>query len=343
MNTFIKHAKHTIFCLIIFSNTCFGKEFNELFVIYEPIQSPSKIEQSINNSFNSMIYRLSGNSSPSNIWKIINAGNSRKDFIQSYSIKNLNNESFLQVYFDKDLLIKKFNELSIPIIGNSRPVVLFLINISSGSSDPYFLSASEVNSNLDKMIIDLFRRTSSYRGVFLELPEFDLIDKNALSIHEKFINSNNFIASQYNSDEIIEIDILNIGLNSWTMSGDVSFEYVGDNFEEIFITQLKEFLNLRIDSILKKYLIDISKNKLVTISIANIDNYENYIKSKNIINNLVGIKEIDINKFKLDKLTYLVEIYGDIDDVIKELSVNSFIAINNIYLDTNTLELEFKE
>ena len=49
--------KHIIFCLIIFSNTCFGKEFNELFVIYEPIESVSQIEKSINNSFNSMIYR----------------------------------------------------------------------------------------------------------------------------------------------------------------------------------------------------------------------------------------------------------------------------------------------
>ena len=75
--------------------------FNELFVIYEPIESASQIEKSINNSFNSMIYRLSGNSSPSNIWKIINAGNARKDFIKSYSIKNIDDESYLQVYFEK--------------------------------------------------------------------------------------------------------------------------------------------------------------------------------------------------------------------------------------------------
>ena len=56
-----------------------------------------------------MIYRLSGDPSPSNIWKIINADNSRKDFIKSYSIKNYNDENFLQVNFDKDLLVKKFN------------------------------------------------------------------------------------------------------------------------------------------------------------------------------------------------------------------------------------------
>ena len=83
-----------------------------------------------------MIYRLSGDPSPSNIWKIINADNSRKDFIKSYSIKNYNDE-FLQVNY-KDLLVKKFNELSISAIGTSRPVILFLINIDTGSSKPIF-------------------------------------------------------------------------------------------------------------------------------------------------------------------------------------------------------------
>ena len=85
----MRFLKHTLLSLIIFSNTCFGKEFDKLFVVLEPIESVSQIEKSINNSFNTMIYRLSGSDSPSNIWKIINAGNARKNFIKSYSIKNI--------------------------------------------------------------------------------------------------------------------------------------------------------------------------------------------------------------------------------------------------------------
>ena len=44
-NNFIKHF---IVGLIIFSNQSFGKEFNELFTIYEPIENSSSIESSIN-------------------------------------------------------------------------------------------------------------------------------------------------------------------------------------------------------------------------------------------------------------------------------------------------------
>ena len=339
----MKFIKHIIFCLIIFSNTCFGKEFNELFVIYEPIESASQIEKSINNSFNSMIYRLSGNSSPSNIWKIINAGNARKDFIKSYSIKNIDDESYLQVYFEKDFLIEKFNELSIPVIGNSRPSILFLIKINSGSKTPYFLSGSDINSNLDSLVVNLLREISNSRGIFLELPELDLINKNELISYERLINPNNFIASQYKSDEIIEIEIINTGLNSWMVEGDINLIHTGDNFENKFINEFNQFLNLKVDNILKNYLIDTRKNNLVTISIANINNFENYKKSRNIIDNLVGIKEIDINKFEINNITYQAEVYGDLDDVVNELSSNSYIEISNIIIDTNSLELTFKE
>ena len=62
-----------------------------------------------------------------------------------------------------------------------------------------------------------------------------------------------------------------------------------------------------------------------------------------IIENLIGIKEIDISKFKINKITYKIKIFGDISDVIKGLSSNSFIEINDIFIDTNSLELTFNE
>jgi hypothetical protein len=128
-NSFIKHL---LVILIIFSNHSFGKEFEELFTINVPIENSSKIESSINQSFNSLVFRISGSKSPSNIWKIINSGSSRKDFIESYSIKYLNDKSYLEVNFNQSLVIDKFKELSIPIIGHSRPVIFFLINVESG-------------------------------------------------------------------------------------------------------------------------------------------------------------------------------------------------------------------
>tara|TARA_B100000787_G_scaffold10724_1_gene8049 strand:- start:550 stop:1044 length:495 start_codon:yes stop_codon:yes gene_type:complete len=157
--------KHLTVVLIIFSNLSFGKEFNELFTIYEPIENTSKIEQSINKSFNNMVYRLSGDDSPSNIWKIINSGTSRKDLIISYSVKNIDGLSYLQVKFNQDMLVSKFKELSIPFVGYSRPVVLFLLEVDSGSDKPYFISSNKEIHDMDKAIRKILN-TLSKKEVF---------------------------------------------------------------------------------------------------------------------------------------------------------------------------------
>ena len=114
-----------------------------------------------------MVFRLSGSESPSNIWKIINAGNARKDFILSYSIKNFDEKSFLQVNFDKDALIEVFKELKIPVVGNSRPVVLILMKVDSGSMDPYFITSYEIKNSID----ELKESYEDLESVFFFLPK----------------------------------------------------------------------------------------------------------------------------------------------------------------------------
>ena len=337
----VKLFKHIIFCLIIFSNTCFGKEFDELFTIYEPLQSGSSIEKSINNSFNTMIYRLSGDEKPSNIWKIINAGNSRKDFIQSYSIKSLNNKSYLQVYFDKNLLVQKFNELSIPALGTSRPVILFLINVDTGSSKPYFLKDSESKSELDLLIKNLLKKLSSNRGIFLELPEPDLNELDLLTSYSKLINSNKLLNSKYASNKTVEIKLTKIGINNWLIDGDINFKYENNDFNNFFIKNLEKHILIEIDKLFSKNLIDTSQETLAQISISNISNYEDYKISKEVIGNLVATKDIDISSFKINNISYQVNIYGNFDSFVNEISDSNFIKVNKVKYSENTIYMDF--
>ena len=330
-----------IFCLIIFSITCFGKEFDELFTIYEPIDSTSKIEKSINNSFNTMIYRLTGDSSPSNIWKIINAGNARKDFIKSYSIKNINNDSYLQVFFDKDLLIKKFNELSIPALGNSRPSVLFLINIDNGSLKPYTLKNSQSNSEIDYLIKNALKNLSNSRAIFLELPELDLSDIDILSSYSKLINSNDFLNSKYDSSEVIEINITKVGINNWQINGDIAFDYNDNDFNNYFIEKFERYVANIIDQLLDKNIIETSKETITNINISNINNYDDYIKSKEKISNLVSTKNVDISSFEFNKISYKVGIYGDFDTFVNEVSGINFMNTIETNYSNQTIELYF--
>ncbi len=337
----MKFVKYTSVCLIIFSNICFGKEFDKLFTVFEPINSSSQIEKSINNSFNTMIYRLSGSDSPSNIWRIINAGNARKNFIKSYSVKNINNESYLEVIFNKDLLIEVFNELSIPVISNSRPVMLFLIEIDSGTGEPYYLTNSQNNSELDDLLKNYLKKESSSRGIFLELPELDLVEVNQLLNFKRLIDLEDIIYEKYIFDELIKIKISKIGIDQWSIDGDININIDDKDFVKNFIDKFKKHTNFRINKILEKNQIFTSKKEIINISVSNIKSFQDYKNSRKLIENLVGLRNIDINRFEIDTVFYKLGIYGDFDSIVKEISESNFLEINSQYKDSSEINISF--
>ncbi len=337
----MRFLKHTLLSLIIFSNTCFGKEFDKLFVVLEPIDSVSQIEKSINNSFNTMIYRLSGSDSPSNIWKIINAGNTRKNFIKSYSIKNIDNKSYLEVSFDKDLLIKVFNELTIPVLSSSRPVILFLIEIDPGTGKPYYLTNTQYNSELDNILKNYLKDESISRGIFLELPELDLIDVNQLSNYERLIDFEDIINEKYIFDELIKINISKTGIDQWSIGGDINMTVNDIDFISSIIEQFKKYTNTRINKMLEENIINTSKKGIINISVANINSFQDYEKSRKVLENLVGLRNIDISRFHIDTIFYRLDIFGDFDSIVKEISESNFLEINSQYKDSSQINISF--
>ena len=335
--------KQFIFCLIIFSNTCFGKEFDKLFVVFEPIINASQIEKSINNSFNTMIYRLSGSNTPSNIWKIINEGNSRKGYIESYSIKNLDEKSYLEVSFNKDKLIKTFNKLSIPVIGNSRPVILFLIKIDTGINEPYYLTNSTVQSSLDLSIQKALKNISSSRGIFLELPELDLLDVKNLSNYRKVMGLKDLIDENYTYNDFIQLNVIKTGIDSWRITGGINITISNENFSDLFIDEFVKYVNQSINDFLKTFLIDTSKTELLNVSINNISSFEDYKYSKKILEDLIVFKDIDINKFDNDKVFYQLNVYGEFQSFLKEISENNFFKIESFNKETSDINIIYSK
>ena len=337
----MRFLKNTLLSLIIFSNTCFGKEFDKLFVVLEPIESVSQIEKSLNNSFNVMIYRLSGSDSPSNIWRIINAGNARKNFIKSYSIKNIDNQSYLEVNFDKNLLIEVFKELSIPVLSTSRPIILFLIEIDSGNDEPYYLTNSQNNSELDILLKNYLKNESTLRGIFLEIPELDLIDVYQLINFEKLIDIEDIIKEKYIFDELIKVKISKTGIDQWSIVGDINMTVNERDFINPFIEQFKKHTKTTINRMLEENVINTSINGIINISVANINSYQDYETSRKVIENFVGLRDIDISRFDIDTVFYKLGIYGDFDSIVKEISESNFFEIVSQYKDNSEININF--
>ena len=322
-NNFIKHF---IVVLIIFSNQSFGKEFNELFTIYTPVENSSKIESSINSSFNNLIFRISGSNSPSNIWRIINSGSTRKDFIISYSIKNFDGMSFLEVKFNQDKVISKFKELSIPIIGYSRPVVLFLIEIESGTESSYFVS-QEAKNGLDTIFINSLDKLSKQRGLFLEIPILDLEDQKVLSNSNILSSPKDYLISKYNFDELVDLKLINIGFNERLFSGDIE-RFISSNIYKKDIESIfEEYVESIIPIVFQDLIIDTSNVFPITIDVQGIASYEDYKISKEKLLTLIEVTDLEILSFKNNIIRYKANIMGDISFLNREIRNNSFFKI----------------
>jgi len=322
-NNFIKHF---LVILIIFSNHSFGKEFEELFTIYVPIENSSKIESSINKSFNNLVFRISGSKSPSNIWKIINSGSSRKDFIQSYSIKNINMSSYLEVNFDQELVINKFQELSIPIVGYSRPVIFFLINIESGSDEPYYVS-QESNNEIDSLIIETLAELSNERGLFLELPVLDLDDQRYISNTDILSSPKEHLISKYDFDEFVDVKLTNLGLNQWLFSGDIKEDILAENYLEDIKKAFVDHIESKIQSIYKNLIVDTSKTLLLDVTIEGINSYEEYEISKDKLSKIIAISNLEILNLNNNTISYQISVMGNFDTFKNTIENNTFFEI----------------
>ncbi|MDC3411019.1 DUF2066 domain-containing protein [Gammaproteobacteria bacterium] len=325
-NNFIKHF---IVGLIIFSNQSFGKEFNELFTIYEPIENSSNIESSINSSFNNLIYRVSGSNSSSNIWKIINSGSSRKDFITSYSIKKYDGNSFLEVKFNQDKVISKFKELSIPIISHSRPVIFFLIEVESGAETSYFIS-QESNSALDNIFINTLDRLSNQRGIFLEIPVFDLADQRILSDFNILSSPREYLISKYDFDNLLDIKLINLGFNEWSFSGDINAAISSESYITDIETIFLEHVESIISKALENLVIDTTNTFITKIYVTGINTYEDYKISKDKLLKLIAISDLEILSFKNNTIEYKATIMGDMNSLRRDVLNNSFFDINSL-------------
>jgi hypothetical protein len=335
--------KNLTVVLIIFSNLSFGKEFNELFTIYEPIENTSKIEQSINLSFNNMIYRLSGDDSPSNIWKIINSGTSRKDLIISYSVKNIDDLSYLQVKFNQDLLVSKFKELSIPIVGYSRPVVLFLFEVDSGSDQPYFVSSNKEIHDMEKVLKKLLNSLSKERGIFLELPIFDLEDTKKISSFNILADPRTYIASKYDYNKLVNIKISNLGLNDWLISGDMNANFKSSNFVVDLEEKFRTFLSRLIDESLAEFQVQTSNKSFAYISIKGINTHEDYLELNKKMKMILSIPNLEIISFSDNTISYKASTYGSIDSILKEIESNGFLDILASEEGSNSINLYYKK
>ena len=97
---------------------------------------------------------------------------------------------------------------------------MILFQIDTGESAPIYLSSSKLSNSLASEIKQTFKNIAIERGVYLELPEFDLEDQNLLNQANILFSPANYIQEKFYNDAFLNIELLRIGINQWSVNGD---------------------------------------------------------------------------------------------------------------------------
>ena len=322
------------------ANTAFTKELPALFEVKIPDDQYTNTNDGLNKAFNRLIQKLSGSRSKKFLWRIGDAQLNKIEFVSSYSTELIGEQEFLSVKFNGEALIPELRKIGTPLIGFNRPVILILFKIDTGESSPVYLSSSSSSSKLDLEINQVFKNIALERGVYLELPEFDLEDQNLLNQANILFSPSNYIQDKFYNDAFLAIDLVRIGINQWSVDGDLKTisPLQEKQVIEFFQNAIHEFLD---DLLEVKPLEPGASGERMMVSIHGLSDFQDFQSVESELDKIFAIKSRSFHTFERTKINYLTQLFQTKDSLIKELRGSTKFLIKEYNADNNELKLEY--
>ena len=321
-------------------NLVFSKELPSLFQITISSDQYTNTSDGLNKAFNRLIQKLSGSRSKKFLWRIGDAELKKIDFVSSYSTQMIEDKEYLSVIFNSDLLIPKLRQLDIPLIGFNRPVILFLIKLDTGESSPIYLDGSQSDNSFAGEINQMLDDISRDRGVYLELPEFDLEDQNLLKQTNILFSPSTHIQKKFYNDSFLSIEIIRIGINQWTINGDLKTPSTIQ--EKEVMNYLQNDIQNFLDNFLAIQQVEPGESgEKITISVAGLNNFQDFQLVESELDKIFAIQSRTFRSFEPKRVAYNVQLFQTKESLIKELRGSTNFLIKKYEADRNQLQLEY--
>ena len=318
----------------------FSKELPALFEVKIPVDQYTNTNDGLNKAFNRLIQKLSGSRSKKFLWRIGDAQLNKIEFVSSYSTELIGEEEFLSVKFNSEALIPELRKIGMPLIGFNRPVILLLFKMDTGESAPVYLDSSASTDLMSSKIKQTLTDIALQRGVYLELPEFDLEDQNLLNQANILFSPSNYMQEKFYNDAFLDIELVRIGINQWSINGD--FKTISPLQEkqviEFFQNAVHEFLD---DLLEVKPLEPGASGESMMVSIQGLNNYQDFQSVESELDKIFAIKSRSFHAFERTKIDYITQLFQTKDSLMKELRGSTKFLIKEYNADTNQLKLDY--
>ena len=151
------------------------------------------------------------------------------------------------------------------------------------------------------------------------------------------------IASKYKYDVLKKIKLINIGLNEWSLTGDINQNISGSNFQIELQKKFITYIESLADKSLSELKIDTSEESYLYLSILGVTSYDDYIRSRDELNRFIAISDIEIISFKNKMITYKVNVKGSIKALKNEVEANNFLDNMNNNKNEKNLNLLYQK
>ena len=336
----IQKIKILILLNFLMANIVFTKELPALFEVKIPEDQYTNTNDGLNKAFNRLIQKLSGSRSKKFLWRIGDAQLNKIEFVSSYSTELIGEQEFLSVRFNGESLIPELRKIGTPLIGFNRPVILILFKIDTGESAPVYLSSSSSSDQLAAEIKQALKNIALERGVYLELPEFDLEDQNLLNQANILFSPSNYIEEKFYNDAFLAIELVRIGINQWSVNGDL--KSISPLQEKQVIEFFKNAVHEFLDDLLEvKPLEPGALGERVMVSIQGLKNFQDFQSVESELDKIFAIKSRSFHAFERTKIDYMTQLFQTKDSLMKELRGSTKFLIKEYNADTNHLKLEY--
>jgi len=336
----IQKIKILILLNFLLVNMAFSKEFPALFEVKIPVDQYTNTNDGLNKAFNRLIQKLSGSRSKKFLWRIGDAQLNKIEFVSSYSTELIGEQEFLSVKFNSEALIPELRKIGTPLIGFNRPVILILFKIDTGESTPVYLDNSASTDLMSAKIKQTFMDIALQRGVYLELPEFDLEDQNLLNQTNILFSPSEYIQEKFYNDAFLVIDLVRVGINQWSVGGDL--KTIAPLQEKQVIEFFENTIHAFLDELLEvKPLEPGTPGERLMVSIQGLNNFQDFQSVESELDKIFAIKSRSFHAFQRTKIDYMTQLFQTKDSLMKELRGSTKFLIKEYNADTNHLKLEY--
>ena len=336
----IKNLGFFFLLYLSLSSPVYAKELSTLFEVKIPADQYTNTNDGLNKAFNQLIKKLSGSRSKKYLWKIGDTKLKKIDFVSSYSIESFEDSETLIAQFNASTLIPELRDLGIPLIGFNRPVILFLLKIDTGESKPIFLEDSHTSSSVSSEIVSILTTIGKERGVYLELPIFDLEDQNLLDQPNILFEPSQYIQDKFYNDGFLSIQISRVGINQWSIDGDL--QSISLIREEMLLDFLEEQIHLYLDDFLEvRPLAAGLLGDEILLSVHGLKSFQDFQFVELELDKIFSIKSKHYHLFSPSQIEYRTQLFQTKDSLLKELRGSSALIVKSFDDQLNKLTLEY--